>query len=174
MQQQQNIYGSKAKVEEKKAEEEKPEVAQGVIVPVQQRIVAPQLSVEEFKAYWEKFQQLKLQIIEKEDLVNIQGRDFVKKSGWRKLATLFNISTEILQQDVKYDVDGYVVCVITMVRATAPNGRFADGIGVCHYRERNFAHRNHDIISVSATRATNRAISDLVGCAEVSAEEVGY
>lgn len=37
---------------------------------------------------------------------------------------------------------------------------------------RHFSHPDHDIIGTAQTRATNRAIADLIGCGEVSAEEL--
>jgi len=47
------------------------------------------------------------------------------------------------------------------------------GIGACSINEgRGFKHPDHDIVSTSLTRALNRAISDIVGWGEVSAEEL--
>ena len=53
-----------------------------------------------------------------------------------------------------------------------PNGCFADGWGNCSRGERGFAHPNHDIPATAHTRATNRAIADLIGAGEVTAEEM--
>lgn len=38
---------------------------------------------------------------------------------------------------------------------------------------RHWSHPDHDVIATAQTRATNRAIADLIGCGEVSAEELG-
>jgi hypothetical protein len=60
-------------------------------------------------------------------------------------------------------------------RATAPNGATADGDGACTFSEKsrgNMAPTVHNIRSQAHTRAFNRAVSNLVGFGEVSAEEV--
>ena len=59
-----------------------------------------------------------------------------------------------------------------MVKVSAQNGRFAFGVGACASNERNFSHVEHDTRSTAHTRAKNRAVSDLIGGGEVSAEEM--
>ena len=62
-----------------------------------------------------------------------------------------------------------------VVRATDPRtGQFVDGIGVSSLGEKNrvFTKPDHEIPSTAYTRAANRAISDLIGAGEDSAEEV--
>ena len=44
--------------------------------------------------------------------------------------------------------------------------------GNCSRQEGNKAHPNHDIPATAMTRATNRAIADLIGAGEVTAEEI--
>jgi hypothetical protein len=69
-------------------------------------------------------------------------------------------------------VIGYVVRV--KARATAPNGRKSEEIGDCETSEltkKNMEPTIHNIETKAATRAINRAISNLVGGGEVSAEE---
>jgi len=58
------------------------------------------------------------------------------------------------------------------VRATSPNGRHMDGIGICDVTERQFTHPEHDIVATAHTRAINRAFADLFGLGAVSAEEM--
>ena len=61
------------------------------------------------------------------------------------------------------------------VRATAPWGQFAEDIGACGTdeatgkREISWA----DAVATATTRATNRAVSNLIAMGEVSAEEIG-
>jgi len=109
------------------------------------------------------------------------GREYKKKSAWRKLARWAGISTEIVRADRWWeeDPDGarhYVARVV--VRATAPWGQTAEAVGLCDTRETRFrtgnarAKATHDVEATAATRATNRAISDLIAAGEVSAEEV--
>lgn len=105
------------------------------------------------------------------------GKRFVKKSGWRKIATAFDLDIQILVEEVERDADGHILRAKTTARATAPSGRVMDGDGYCTIdeftgrRARNPKLEN-DLRGTAATRAKNRAISDLVGMGEVSAEEV--
>ena len=129
--------------------------------------------VEFTKNVLNKFFLLKSQVLDINDSVNISGRKFIKRSGWRKIALAFNISTEI--SDVQRTYADGIWIVYTKARAMAPNGRYAIGTAVCDSSE--FATGKlkgtlHNIETKSATRAINRAISDLVGGGEVSAEEL--
>ena len=135
----------------------------------------------------------------REDFQRIGSSDFKKKSAWRKLAVAFNVSTEVLDERETRDEAGRIVRARYHVRATAPNGRHWDGIGVCDVRERcclpgcskggshrhcpaalenlclgftHFSNAEHDVPATAHTRASNRACADLFGLGEVSAEEV--
>lgn len=101
----------------------------------------------------------------------IQGKQFRKKTYWRAIATAFNLTLECREEklDETETTWGYIVTY----RATAPNGRFADGDGACFASEKKEAQATvHNVRSHAHTRAMNRAISNLVGFGEVSAEEV--
>jgi len=136
----------------------------------QSSIVEPAISAEKLVDHMKKFQELKSKLLDKEDVVSIQGKPFVKRSGWRKIALAFNISDEIVREE-KQEYDDHYTWRIT-VKASAPNGRYATGVGACSSNERSFTHGEHDIYAIAHTRAKNRAISDLVGSGEVSAEEI--
>lgn len=103
---------------------------------------------------------------------------FVKRSGWQKIATFYGVSTEVLDRTVERDEDGRPARAYVLVRATARDGRYADGDGGCATNEPRFRSASgtqkleHDLPATAATRATNRAISNLVGFGAVSAEEV--
>ncbi len=105
------------------------------------------------------------------------GEKFVKKSGWRKIATAFDLDVVIVTEEVERDEDGHILRAKTTARATTPAGRSMDGDGYCTIdeftgkRAKNPKLEN-DLRGTAATRAKNRAISDLVGMGEVSAEEV--
>jgi len=102
-------------------------------------------------------------------------RPFLKRSGWRKLATAMGVNLEQLRREVHRDDGGAVVWAEFTYRATAPNGRFADAIGGCAFAERKphaWAHRDHDITATAETRAKNRACADLFGLGALSAEEI--
>jgi hypothetical protein len=128
-------------------------------------------SISEIVSEMKKFEELKGKLLDKEDIQVISDKNYTKKSGWRKLALAFGISTEIIRQEIKTQEDGSFIWLFT-VRATAPNGRHTECVASCHSKERSFAHLQHDVFAVAQTRATNRAISDLIGCGEISAEEV--
>ena len=102
-----------------------------------------------------------------EQLINISGRMFRKKGYWRALGTAFALSVACLKEES--DEEGWRV----VYRATSPSGRFADGDGTCTHAEK--AERmdtEHNVRSHAHTRAFNRAVSNLVGFGEVSAEEL--
>jgi len=112
-------------------------------------------------------------------MMKIQGKDFRKKVYWRGVAVAFNLTLELVKeerQDIGNDW-GYLVTY----RATAANGRSADGDGACFASEKTDRDGNptsmqteHNVRSHAHTRAKNRAISDLVGFGEVSAEEMTF
>jgi hypothetical protein len=106
-------------------------------------------------------------------IMHIQGRQFRKKSYWRAVATAFRLSVEITD-DREYIDDNGGRHYLATARATAPDGRTATGDGSCSATEK---HGNmatlHNIRAHACTRAKNRAISDLVGFGEVSADELG-
>lgn len=96
---------------------------------------------------------------------------FVKRSGWRKIALWCDLSLENRGVEVDRDENGKPLRARVVARASAPNGRYADGEGGCDMGERpNMS--EHDMLATAATRAFNRAISNLVGLGAISAEEV--
>lgn len=108
-------------------------------------------------------------------IMKIQGREFRKKHYWRAIATAFNLNVECVKEertggDFLEPNTGYLVTY----RATAPNGRYADGDGSCFSSEKKNSVQKtaHNIRSHAHTRAFNRAVSNLVGFGEVSADEV--
>ncbi len=110
-------------------------------------------------------------MLTQDDYQRIGDKEFKKKSAWRKLARAFNISDEIIKEiQEPLEKGGFIWRI--HVKATAPNGRASIGVGSCSTRERAFAHIDHDIYAIAHTRAKNRAIADLIGSGEVSAEEL--
>ena len=129
-------------------------------------------NVEEALAQWEAYQIFTEKLLDKSDYIDIKGKAFKKKSAWRKYARAFNINTEIISKDIMRNDKGIVTEAEFVVRATLPDGRHCDGWGNCSRREGNKNKPNHDIPATAMTRATNRAIADLIGAGEVTAEEV--
>jgi hypothetical protein len=147
-------------------------------------IVMPAVSTKEAVAAWNQYEELKKSIARKEDIQQIQGKDFLKKSYWRKIATFFNLSVKVI--DESHEQIGKTIVWHFTCEAVAPNGRSAIGTGSCDafekaelvdgkyvsYGKPAKPNSLHNIRSTAETRAFNRAVSNLVGGGEVSAEEV--
>jgi len=129
-------------------------------------------NVEQAKKAMAQFEQIKKEILSENDTINIQGKKYIKRSGWRKIALAFNISTEIIKIE-RENIDGKYVVRVT-ARATAPNHRVSEEVGICDSSEftGNLKGTYHNIESKAVTRAINRAISNLVGGGEITAEEI--
>ena len=143
------------------------------LTTIETSIVKPIVSAQAAVENWHEFQTLKVSLLEANDYQDIQGKKFIKKGGWRKIATVFNLADAIVSKQIDRDDSGKTMRAEFTVRVTAPNGRYADGWGCCSLNEgRQFNKVDHDIPATAHTRAKNRAISDLVGGGEVSAEEM--
>ena len=115
-----------------------------------------------------------------EQLLALDGKVFRKKGYWRAIALAFLISI-LIERDERVIIgeleDGtpnYAYHVT--VRATLPNGRSVIGDGTCTAAEKTrgkLRATEHNVRSHAHTRAFNRAVSNLVGFGEVSAEEIG-
>lgn len=156
-------------------------------------IVLP-VNIEGMEEAYRRFQQVKSKLMVN-DLVkynqygyiakdNENGKEYIVKSGWRKIATAFNISIDMNvgtpQKIYGEDKEGKYYTWLFPVRAIAPNGKYIDSIGACSSRKAFFSKKNNqridpqeeDIILMAQTVGINRAISDLVGGGEVSGEEM--
>ncbi len=140
--------------------------------PVRPTMIRPLATPDEALDAWQAFQSLKAKLITADDTQHVSGKDRITKSGWRKIAAAFGIDTELVQEARLPKENGAGFVVECTVRAIAPNGRHCDGVGSFDSTERRMAHPEHDVRATAFTRACNRAISDLVGGGEVSAEEI--
>ena len=142
--------------------------------PVNAGIVMPAVSVAEAKKSWQAYEDLKAAIVVPSDIQIIKGKQFLKKSYWRKIATFFNLNVDIVEEreSVSLDQDNKPVDRIYhfTCKATANNGRYAIGVGSCGVVEKDGS--QHNARSTAETRAFNRAVSNLVGGGEVSADEI--
>lgn len=105
--------------------------------------------------------------------VQVEGtRVFKKKSAWRKLARHFNISVDIVRIDREMIAEQFVATVTA--RAIAPWGQRYEEVGACATGEAvgRRVITVADAIATASTRASNRAISNLIAMGEVSAEEI--
>jgi hypothetical protein len=80
------------------------------------------------------------------------------------------LTDEIVREE-KEEKEGKVVWRM-WVRVYAPNGRASIGVASAASDEKRFAHHDHDVYALCHTRSKNRAISDILGLGEVSAEEM--
>jgi hypothetical protein len=112
-------------------------------------------------------------LIGENDVQKDGGRTFKKKSAWAKLARHFNLSTIVVS--AQKEMLGETFCATVTVKAIAPWGQSAEGVGACATDEES-GRRSitiADAIATAETRAHNRAISRLIAMGEVSAEEMG-
>ena len=168
-------------------------------------LVRPTADLEEVKEVYEQFEMMKENLLKSADKQSIgSGKSkstFITKSGWRKIATAFNVSVEVVEKEK--EVEDGVITWRVLARATAPNGKVSESWSACASNESNHMEtmnkvsdkqkdrddilkidgkwrrlkaprevNQHDILATAETRAKNRAISDLVGGGDVSAEEV--
>ena len=80
---------------------------------VEQGIVMPAVSATEAVKAWNAYLDLKKKIATPEDTQTIQGREFFKKSYWRKLATFFNLSVDFCSF---FSFDAYLnICFVVFL-----------------------------------------------------------
>jgi hypothetical protein len=104
-------------------------------------------------------------------IMRIGDRRFRRKQYWRGVRMAFNLTVECTKEERVSLANGDWLYAVTY-RATAPNGSTADGDGACAASEKKKGQgTEHNVRAHAHTRAMNRAISNLVGFGEVSAEE---
>ena len=89
------------------------------------------VNVEDAKAFMENYQQVVEALLDSSDYQKIGKSNKKKKSAWRKLATAFNISDEIIKEEITHDENYAIISAKYHVKATLPNGRSGVGVGVC-------------------------------------------
>lgn len=125
---------------------------------------------------YKDFERVKRELLDNSDIALIKGKPFITRSGRCKIATAFNISTDILEKERLTTEDG--VTWIVKGRATAPNGRYAEDYAMCSEDEIKQKMGpeyipEHNILTTAVTRALSRACMSLLG-GNVTKEEVDY
>lgn len=144
--------------------------------------------VEIAKKQWQAYQELcgKNGILDESDFQKIRVKDkdengqyvyvereFKKKSAWQKLGRAFNVDTSIIDKEFTRSKTGRINEAYYCIRATLPNGRSVESDALCSRVEKGKKNvSDHTIIATAKTRATNRAISELIGAGEVSSDEM--
>ena len=157
----------------KKLIEQEKKKAPTEMVPVSE-MIKPVVSVEQAVSIFKQYQSLKEKLADKGDLVEIRGKLTPTKQFANKLAKFFGISVEILKAEKEYKIGprgGKILIWKVWAKAIAPNHQFRVSGGACSSSERGFTHLEHDVYATAETRAKNRAIMELAGFGEVSAEE---
>jgi hypothetical protein len=162
-------------------------------------LVRPAGNLGAIEEAFEEYQLLCRKLLNDSDYQRIGKGRYPKRSAWRKLAVAFGVTFQIVDRHAFHEGNDLLSAEF-VVRAIAPNGRFADGWGSCSLYERccfpdctntrdnhkhcpaargeecpgvtHFSHHAHDIPATAETRAKNRACADLFGMGEVSAEEI--
>jgi hypothetical protein len=135
----------------------------------------PLVNVQSAVAAWNAYQDLCKQVLdEKTDYANIKGKLAKKRSGFSKLARFYGVSVNVLKEFEWHGGDdwGWDWTLI----ATLPGGRSTTGDGSCTFSEMKgggIAATRHNIRAKAYTRAFNRAVANVLGTGEVSAEELG-
>lgn len=134
-------------------------------------------TVEQFRIY----QQMRSQLGTQDDFQRISGKLHPKKSFVRKVQRFFNLSCEIVQDEPLRDSEGQIIAWLAKARAIhLGTGAYQEADGSCGFDEKVDKYGKvdpkratiHNIRAHAVTRAKNRAILDLVGFGEVSAEEI--
>ena len=139
--------------------------------PLTHAIVTP-AEVDAVLEMIKSFENFKSKVLTDKDFATIQGKPFVMKSGWSKYALVCMVSTEVREERVE-ERNGHRIYHFTYRAIHRPSERYAEAVGSASEAERTeWNHPDHDIRTLAQTRACNRAISNLVGGGEISAEEM--
>ena len=168
------------------------------LVPITETVTLP-VTVDEAVRQWEEYQDLNKRLLDPSDYQRVGDKAFKKKSAWRKYARAYNLTDRVTYEHVERFPDGFPIWARVRVQATAANGRATEADHEAHVTERcceaarnlpcpkkppkhshcvigcdGRSHWSHpgDLPATALTRAKNRAIADLIGAGEISADEM--
>jgi len=170
-------------MQESEKKEERPEEKSEVSTQLVPSIVFDVHGAAQAVKQWERVER---ELLGPNDTYLVKGVRMINKSGWRKIALAANVTTEIVSVLTNPDNAPGIITppaefsATVIARAKASWGRVSEDVGT--YSASEFLSKTGERLPVSkatviaraATRAINRAISDLVGGGRVSAEEVEY
>lgn len=130
----------------------------------------PLITATEATQSFQQYQELIGALMKESDIVEIQGKKKVKKTGINKIARFFGVSSEIIRskrEDWIGPQGGKNFTWYVWAKAWLPNGQSRVDGAACASNERRFAHIENDVLTTAITRATKRAIENLVGMGEL-------
>lgn len=98
--------------------------------------------------------------------VNIKWKVYPNRTGFRQLAMHLWISLEITKES-RIQTDDYFLYEYS-VKATSKDGRYTECSASCSSNERDFNNLENDVRTIAQTRASNRAIADLVWITDIT------
>lgn len=157
--------------------------------------------LDEIARVYQTYEEVKTKLLGKNDTETVNGNAFITKSGFRKIAAAFNVSIETIKSKrtvndgiVRYEVvakatapNGKSATGIGMAGSNESNfmdyvddeydeERPEEGVYMIDQKLRRLRDpkriNEHNLHTLAETRAKNRAISDVVGGGDVSAEEM--
>lgn len=120
----------------------------------------PACSIQDIERTFYQVEIIKNNLLKQNDVYMVNNKSYINKSWYRKLAIAFSISTKIITETriEKWDI---VIYNFT-IRATTPLWRYIEASSSCSSIERDFKNIEHEVRTISQTRASNRAIWDLI------------
>ncbi len=137
-------------------------------------VVSPEIGLEQAKKLWNSYLQFRDTILSDEACFDvIDGHKEMNRTGATRLAVPFGLSIEeraIEEGPVQDATDASWDYRFRVRVRVSKGGRFADGIGSCRVSEipgkLDAGKREHFALSKAWTRATKRAIADILGGTE--------
>ncbi len=138
-------------------------------------VVRPEITIEESKSIWNAFLELRDLILSDPACFDeIEGRKEMNRTGAMRLAVPFGLSIEevgIEEGRVQLEDTGEFDYRFRVRIRVSKGARFVDGIGSCRLSEisekaGDFSRREHFALTKAWTRATKRAIADILGGTE--------
>lgn len=149
------------------------EKGQEIAVVEQPTFIKAAGTIAEMKAAFREYQQLKTELADDNDFTTIGQKRHPNKSYVRKMQRFFNLSCELIRDEPIRQGDDIVAWAVTARAIHLPTGAYQEADGSCSLDEKRGNQQTiHNIRSHAVTRAKNRAILDLVGFGDVSAEEI--
>jgi len=165
-----------SKIVEAKVIEEKELLPENKEIIAVKEFAKPLITAEEATKAFSQYQKLMSALMKESDVVEIQGKKKIKKTGINKIARFFGVSVEIIRhhkEEIIGPQGGKHFIWYIWTRAMLPTGQSRVEGAACSSNERRFAHLENDVLTTAITRSSKRAIENLVGMGEYELMEEG-